>query len=61
VKCDEYNSTSDANECYHGYDLGFKKGCEGNHDHSSYFATDGEYPSCYTFYKSVHEWTPHIS
>lgn len=26
--CGGYNSTSDVNECYHGYDLGFKKGCE---------------------------------
>lgn len=41
--CGGYNSTADANGCYHGYDLGFKKGCEGNPDVND---TNGEYPSC---------------
>jgi len=43
--CGEYNSTADANACYKAYDLGFKKGCENNHDHTH---DDGspEHPPC---------------
>jgi hypothetical protein len=43
--CTPYNSTADINECYHGYDLGFKKGCDSNHDPNKH-TNDGEYPSC---------------
>ena len=48
--CQEYNSTADTNACFKGYDLGFKIGCENNHDRASYYEENGEYPSCYGFF-----------
>jgi hypothetical protein len=46
--CGGYNSTSDANECYHAYDLGFKKGCDiqGNRDPWNK-DSNPDYPTCY--------------
>jgi hypothetical protein len=43
--CAGYNSTADANACYHAYGLGFKKSCSNNHD----VIPDDEhpeYPTC---------------
>jgi hypothetical protein len=48
--CEKYNLTSDVNECFKGYDLGFKIGCDENHDYASYHNIEGQYDSCYQFY-----------
>jgi len=41
--CSPYNSTATNNECSHGYDLGFKKGCESYHSPPD---PDPEYGQC---------------
>jgi hypothetical protein len=53
--CNGYNSTSDINQCYNGYNLGFKKGCVGM---MRYRDKNPEYPTCYSFHQSVHGWIP---
>jgi hypothetical protein len=44
--CEGYNSTSENDECSHGYDLGFKKGCESYHLPPD---SDPEYGQCRTY------------
>jgi hypothetical protein len=48
------NSTSDLKECYHGYDLAFKKGCDlqGFKSDNPSDTERPEYPTCHAFFSS---------
>jgi hypothetical protein len=49
--CGGYNSTSDADTCYHAYDLGFKKSCN-NHKHGD--IENPEYITCTGWLAVIH-------